>query len=101
MMVILIFYTRYQRRKHIQYLLETHHHLYDSTLNLTNNRLNDLKHSSRYNSSSIKYQSIQKVLPTAKQKIFASLNNKWKLVTTKVSRRKQITIEYKQNPCYY
>ncbi len=43
-MFILILYTRHQRRKHMQHLLECHHHLYDTKLNLTNNRSNNLKY---------------------------------------------------------
>jgi hypothetical protein len=44
MIVILIFYARHQRKKHMQHLLESHHHLYDIKLNLTNNRSNSLKY---------------------------------------------------------
>ncbi|CAF3650648.1 unnamed protein product [Adineta steineri] len=70
LIIILIFYTRYQRKKQIQKLLESHHHAYDSQVNLTTKQLNELKQSFRYHSSSKPSSPIEKLFSPIKQEQF-------------------------------
>jgi hypothetical protein len=52
MVLIITLCMGYQRRKQMQHSLNSHHHLYDSMLNLTTNQCNDLHQSYRYSSLS-------------------------------------------------